>query len=399
MELRTTRTVVAVLAASLLVVLALASTALASSTRYLVPSAYPATLVGENHNSMYLKTNIPIHCQSSSFSTKLNSPTDEVGIAPSFPFSSCEAQMLQSWVTVTVSMNSCKFILQPNGTVDIGPAGCGPIKIFGQACEQLIPAQSNVGSAQRYAVSGGKVAVDLELSGLQYTSSGWACGPSGSYSNGFLSGTWNIGAKGPAGEALGIQVSERLPDGVYLTGTAGQSGNLPRLEAERFPVLLDGESGASTYVVKTKAGTLKCSAASFAGSAASSTDTIAGTPSFAGCKLATVYGDIGMTASVNGCSYEYSVAGSGPYSGQMTLNCPSGKSLELKGGGCSVTLPAQTLGSVAYGATGSGPYRAVTTSVSGSTIKSSSTGFLCNATGAAEGGTFSESGVIRGSTE
>jgi hypothetical protein len=411
MKARPIRIGAGLIGASVLVLLALAGSASASSTRYLVADQYPAEVKGsmaEVVSQESLQTNIPITCSNSSIQASLNSPTDEPALESAF--TGCKGQASGSSVELLVKTNGCKFVLHPatingeggvNGTVDIGPSGCGPISISGVGCSQQIPAQNNVGSASYEALGSGKTAyvnIRMTLTGLKYTSSGIFCGTKEG-TNGSFTGGWRASGFDPEGVQIGIHMDERRPDGVYLAGKEGEAGNLPRLEAERFPVLLNGEQTGGKFALATKGGTLKCPSATLAGSASSASGTIAGTPAFGSCTLASIYGSIAETVSVNGCTYGYSVAGGPSYTGQLTLSCPSGNSLVAKGPGCTVTIPAQTLGSVTYGSTGSGPYRAVTESVSGKNIQSSSTGFFCSATGSDEAGTFAESGTIRGSTE
>jgi hypothetical protein len=400
MKLQTIRVVSGVLGASLLLVLALAGTASASS-QYLVPNAYPANVIGQNDGSVSLgTTSASFSCTEAAFQSEVKSPTEEIGIKP--VFKGCKGKNAGGTFDVAINMNSCKFILDPgDGTLDIGPSGCGSMTVTAPGCSQQFPAQTDVGSVG-YATQGSgstqTVTLSLALTGLDYSSSGAQCGTL-SGTNGTLSGSWTLRAYNSAGDPVGIRAADRLPDGIFLTGSEGQAGNPPRLDAERFPVLLNGEqSGAGKTVIATKAGTITCATASFAGSAASATSTFTGTPSFSGCVLKSNWGTISVTATVNGCTYQYTVAGGPAYSGQLNLICPAGKSVEMKGTLCSVTLPAQTLGTVTYGATGSGPYRAITESVSGKAVKSTGTGFYCNVEGSVEGGTFTRSGTISGST-
>jgi hypothetical protein len=400
---RTIRSLLAIAGASLLLILAMTSSALASSTRYLVPGAYPATLVGESSEAAGINAGKPnpITCKSSTVSGVVNSPTDLIAVTPGF--SGCEMKVLGTWRPATVSSSGCAFLLHPGtedaeghvtGTVDIGPTGCGPITAVAQNCEKSFGAQSNVGTASYSAAGSGVVDVAISLQNLSYASQGSFCaGESGT--GGTISASWHLRAKSSGGNPVSLGLSETLPDGIYLTGSAGSA----RLEAERYPVNLRGEqSSTSSFMVKSKGGTLRCSTASFSGTVASSVSTISASPSFGGCVLQTIYGAINVSVSTNGCSYQYTIAGGPSYSGQLSLSCPSGSSLEAKGNGCVLTVSGQPLGSVTYGATGSGPYRAITETVSGSSIKSSATGAFCSASGAFEGGTFAESGVIRGST-
>jgi hypothetical protein len=65
-------------------------------------------------------------------------------------------------VNATVNMNGCDYTFHTNGTVDIGPAGCGPISIKAATCEVTVGAQTGLSSVTyTNEVVGGKMVVKV----------------------------------------------------------------------------------------------------------------------------------------------------------------------------------------------------------------------------------------------
>jgi hypothetical protein len=67
------------------------------------------------------------------------------------------------FVGATVNMNGCDYTFHTVGTADVGPAGCGPIKIEALECEVTVAAQSGLSSVEYInKVEGGKMVVEVK---------------------------------------------------------------------------------------------------------------------------------------------------------------------------------------------------------------------------------------------
>lgn len=121
-----------------------------------------------------------------------------------------------------MQMNGCGFTLEPGvevaqdefeGTVAIGPAGCGPIEMewwLGIKCLE-IPSQSGLAARYWNEEGGGKstVRVEVQAEGLKHSLTGY-CG-SGSYESGSWAGEWEIEGESEASEPIDVVASDQLP--------------------------------------------------------------------------------------------------------------------------------------------------------------------------------------------
>jgi hypothetical protein len=373
-----------------LVLALLAIPAFASaSTGGFVSETYPVTYQATNTGTHTFSTTVPIECTSSTFQAEAEKASETLTAAPSY------GGCAYGKNSVSVNMNGCSLTFGVNetgsqGTMSIGPAGCGPIKITGLGCEQKIGSQSNL-SGVTYSNSGSgsseKVNITANVS-VAYTSTGFGCG-NGSGS-GTYSGSWEVSGKSKYGSAVGVHTTGSLPVPIYLNG----EGESPHLDAEQFPVTLTSVQDPSHKdTFTTGAGILDCTQGTLSGSASAATSTIELTPSYSGCVLRTIFGNISVTIATNGCKYTYGIEGSSSFHGTAQLVCPEGKSLVASGPGCAVTWPAQELGSVTYPIAAGGAIEFV---VSGSKMKYSYKGFTCGSA-SGESGSFSQDRILRGS--
>jgi hypothetical protein len=110
------------------------------------------------------------------------------------------------------------------------------------------------------------------------------------------------------------------------------------------------------------------------------------TPTYFGCEN---FLGAATSFSTNGCGYWYNLA-KGSTKGTTDIECPAGKSMEIKVGSiCTYTIGTQTgLGSVSFSNVGSGSTReiALSTNVTGLTSTRTTNDFFCPAAGST--GTF-----------
>lgn len=261
-----------------------------------------------------------------------------------------------------MEMNGCRYELHPETeTFDIGPPGCGPIKLAIKACEASIPAQTGLAASYSNTGSGAEstVIVKAEASGVKYTQ-GWdvLCGES-TGSNGVYTAQWELGAINEVGEQNGLRV-EDFAVGVELAGEESEvPAEQPQVEAEAYPVRLLGEQVKSSEWTFDKAG-LTCKSIEMWANLTQDTSSFAS--DFSGEDCTAVYGSK-AGVNMNSCSYEYHVANSGPpYEGSMDVDCVNpGDAVEISTFPCTIKIPAQEgLNGIDLGNAGEGTNAKVT---------------------------------------
>jgi hypothetical protein len=279
----------------------------------------------------------------------------------------------------TMKMNGCKLILHPGkesggvfpGTFDIGPAGCGPVTMTGEYCPELvIPSQSGLAATFKNEGSGATaiVRVSAEVSTLKYIGGGGACGTKGkSYENGGWHVSWQVKATNPVTtKQVGVRVS---PLGVYMA-----SG---KFDAETFPVAMSGNI-VGEHVFGTAVGNTACSKAQIGAVASGST---ADLPVDVAYDNACPVLGLGGTIDMNSCHYLlHSTNPEPPYGGSAEIACNAeGDVVEMTASWfgwpiCTVSYPAQSIGSATYKTQGEGTGRSVLAEVAGEGIEYSVSG-------------------------
>jgi hypothetical protein len=131
--------------------------------------------------------------------------------------------------SLPMKTNGCNFILRPgaetetnkfDGTIEIGPPGCGPITLKSEICEITIGAQSGLAASFQNSGSGSTAAVTVNLNAtkLKYTTSGSFCGGAKtSHEDGTYKASWLLNGNS-GGTQKGIHVGHKINQGFYLTG-------------------------------------------------------------------------------------------------------------------------------------------------------------------------------------
>jgi hypothetical protein len=272
--------------------------------------------------------------------------------------------------TPTLKTNGCQLSFRPGaetspgnfgGTIDIGPAGCGPMSLTVSGCTTTIGAQSGLNATFENVGSGEKAVVyaNLNSGGLKYSVTGKSGCPVGSFTGGWTT-TWLLTAFNEAGALTGLHVVKNA--GVYMAGEKSEeAAKQPKLNAEKYPVsLLGSQTTALSFGVN--AGSAKCSTIQFDGKLAAASAEQSLNSEYSGC---TVFG-FGGTIASNGCQYVLHVLNSGPpYTGTADIACPAGKSIEIvaKLAGvlkCKETISSQSgLEGVTFSTVGAGSERGV----------------------------------------
>ncbi|HWM55680.1 MAG TPA: hypothetical protein VNO20_09860 [Solirubrobacterales bacterium] len=147
---------------------------------------YPVTLLGKGDAGGAQQLNFAgriVTCTNATFDGELSSATDEIGLKANYD--DCTSNVLGNpSLPTTMAMNSCSYVLDASGTLDVVCAkeGDGIVTtIYANlknqqagipGCVYKIGAQSGVGSVSYSTVGEGserKIDADLNLSGLSYT--------------------------------------------------------------------------------------------------------------------------------------------------------------------------------------------------------------------------------------
>lgn len=305
-------------------------------------------------------------------------------------------------VNSPLDMGDCHFIFHTGvelpdktylGTMDIGPAKCGPITLK-SSCIYTISAQN--GLPVRYENVGEKSSrsfrIKSEITGMKYTQSGGLC--SGTYENGKYEGTWNITAKDASEAKQGIWIN---------------SPHVPRFEAESTPATVDGSDDASDPVELTLGAIrLSCGDTSVDAEMPFGSMSFLGLfPTFSECESESIPSG-GLTVATynpNSCYLRTWANDSGsPYKGTLDIACTkSGDVIEVNTGLCKIKLGEQSGLSVSEIANvgSNGKTHQVRTVIAGSGLKYSVTNvFLCpNKAGEYSNGTIEGSLTLSGFNE
>ncbi len=198
-------------------------------------------------------------------------------------------------------MNGCSFELKPgaeteagsfDGSVDVGPPGCGPITLNDEFCQRSYPAQS---IDAEYVIQGKTVeaSVDGVMSGTY----------KGSPANCASSTSLNVRVDWTLETVNGYGLTLLWHNGVFTAG--GQIG------AETYPAFLDGGQDAADKHVLTLTGgrQLKCQDVALSGQLSGASSSFSLSPIYANCVVEVGGTKLPATVDTTGCSYQIAVAG------------------------------------------------------------------------------------------
>ncbi len=299
-----------------------------------------------------------------------------------------------------LKMNGCTFIFHPGaeesaghfgGTFDIGPAGCGPVTITNPyQCELKVYPKTGLTAHYRNEGTGttSYVIAELSASGLKQTGKIGICNE---YNNekGTWNATWNLKDYDSGGTQKGVHLSVR--GGLYIAGEKSEEeSKQPKFESEVFPAAITGaQTSESDFQIG--AGNNECETLNLGGSLSELASELTLVPTFNECE------SLGRpsTFNTNGCHFAFHLANAGsPYTGSLELACEAGHQLEIvvqpSKTLCTISFPAQTLGSVKYTNYGTGASRYVTANASGKGLSYSVSGGNgnCGKEGSQTVGTF-----------
>ena len=262
--------------------------------------------------------------------------------------------------TPSLKPNGCTFIFHPGaetepgrfqGTVNVGPANCGPMTMKYSTC--IFSFYPGTGFEAEFENQGsGKeatVEVSAQITGLDWSGTRWCTANEEVHSNASYRGSWELSAENEVGEQTGLEVNAETWDGIYVEGEESEEeANQPRLGALAYPVAIRGghESELNGEGPFTLAGSnLQCERTSFESEATAATAQLQIDPHYEGaCK----FGGLGSTVHLNSCAYDLNILNLGPpYSGDLDVSCgEEGDAIEISttlfgSPICTTTIPPQ----------------------------------------------------------
>lgn len=189
--------------------------------------------------------------------------------------------------------------------------------------------------------------------------------------------------------AFGLAFAAVLAMGA-LSAPAAQAASF---HSETAHTILSGSQPMANFDVYTvKAGTIKCTSATYSGTASSATtETITVTPSFSGC---TAFGFVSTPIDVNGCTYTFNAGND-----DLVIDCFAAQGITVTAFNCHVRFVPQTVSSgIGYGNAGSGSNRdiTITSNLSGLKYTQESKSFPGCTNGSFTDGLFSGSTTLKG---
>lgn len=340
-------------------------------------ASYPASIVGVQQGQQTLTTNQgKVYCES----TTAAELTEATPVLTADLTGTCSAFGSNH----TIKMNGCKVEFNPEWEAyNIGPAGCGPIKLSLGYCQISIPAQNGLRATYESVMDGGirKVLVTSVETHLRYTTGAYFCGGGGTHNDGQLSAAWLLEASGENE----VYVAPHFEESLFAS--------------ERYPASLAAEQEeAAPHSIGFDAGAVECDEVSLTGSLESATEAMMLTPVFGDCfglEFASA------TIAMNGCSFVYWVGEGEDY--PQDVSCPAGKAITVQIATCGVSIPAQTgVEAINYSlgessSTGRSTI-SVDLNVSGLSYTVTQDGFLCpfKGTGARADGTYVGGSLVEG---
>ncbi len=349
-----------------------ATVASASPSGFLAKGAfpYPATFKltpGETSGTSRLKIfGIEYQCEPPSFSATQSSPSTTLTTQQFDSTGSC------NYGNATMDMHGCHFTFDPGaeasenfpGTLSIGPPGCGPITIEKlSGCTVSINPHSGFDATATFKNNSGVVEIFSNVTGLDYTTSGFACTMNGEAS---FNPSWKVKGQMVAGVSQPIEVVSELPFGLYMAGKeSAKESEQPRFEAESYPLSISGGS-PQTFTFLTNTTTCETS---LQDKITKSAKQLTLDASHDSCTTIDGKGNkLDTTVSMKSCYYTLDLKNAGPpYSGLFGVGCTTGgDKIEYKAYGpggsllCTVTVGPQTgLSGVTLSGIGSGANRRV----------------------------------------
>lgn len=297
---RTTRWGLAVMAALALTALisSAASAATFNASKY--PAKVSAKPTGGTHEFSFFGGELKFSCTGPTLEDKME--LREPGSRRSRSGSGSDVGCLLGSFT----LNNCDLIFRPGnesegvfkGTVDVGPAGCGPVTFDYSNCHYEIPVQTGLSATYDNVESEGveRVSASLAATGMKYTTSGAGCPKKGTFTDGGWDGDWLLSGKAvEGGGAVGL----------YLESASGSPSLY--LEAESYAAKLSGEQLAGDPLIwsfpfsESAVATISCKATTFSGEFSSPKATVGLTPAHSECTNAQ---GSNTTVKLNTCTYK-----------------------------------------------------------------------------------------------
>jgi hypothetical protein len=328
--------------------------AAASASGGFVAGSYPATMHGSQLTDLSVSVGAGgVTCKTGekplTFAATLSKPSPSLATS-SVTDPTCSGGSLET--------KGCQLEFHPGaGTFDIGPPGCGPIKLFRSGCvgsPYLVPSQTGIPAGYVNSGSGTEANVHITLKGegLENTNPEGLCKFSGTHKDLKISGELKMAATDAKGNPIGTSaVSGGLSLGLFFAGGPEAGEGEPRLAATEYPVRLTGERffdepfiGQITLFeyngVKVSCPTAELEGGELAGPQYTEFNLNA---KYSGCTL----NKHETTVAMRSCHYRFSnfePAVLSEYRSVAAISCSKeGDKISLSAAGCTLEFPAQTL--------------------------------------------------------
>jgi hypothetical protein len=295
-------------------------------------------------------------CKEVAFSGQMTGPNaSEVTVGPEL---GCTWQAGSPAVWAT---HGCKYRLHPGSSSETGTVGSlditgctSPMFFKSSGCEIEVGNQNRVGTLEyKNTVVEGKAAikVNASLTGIIYTRRGPCTGLSGTYSDGTYTGEWIVKGSNSKSEIVNV--------GVYGTAPPPPS----KFVAQEPPATITAETLNPTngkFLTFPKDGGLPCGSTGSTESATGEAGSFTITPTLSGCSFNGSTEAEGVSVSMGGCSFKYSVSGSFEITGATCASNPIKVNTTRAAEECTVTVgPQGPLSGLSFANEGTGTARVV----------------------------------------
>jgi uncharacterized protein YrzB (UPF0473 family) len=308
----------------------------------------PTLLTAEQTESDLLNTNAgEITCSNITYEGTVSTKTTTTAtLRPAY--SECHLIFFFTF-TATINTNGCAYVVsieagenpENEAEVEIECPSGKVIEVTGSSvepfggCTVTVPPQKGLKKATFTNKGAGKerhLKMDLNLTGIEYSEHGEFCafeeGSTKTTANGTYKGSTTVRGyadNGKEGARVGIWVG------------------YPELHSETESTIITAEQAEADTSFTADAGEITCSSLIYEGTASTKTATTATLqPAYSGCHLIAIT-TFNVTIDPNGCAYVVSIEAGENFAneGEVEIECPSGKVIEVTGSGCTVTVPPQ----------------------------------------------------------
>ena len=381
----------ALTAALACVALVAATSAMASqfrAERYEAPVSGSLVIPQEGKTQVMTLGGSSLSCRTSSLTGPLAAPSSSLSLTPSYE------KCVWSGVSATVSVNSCKFVLNSTnesapltGTLGVNcskPGDSIVVNSPGLPCTVTIPQQAAHGQVQfeNLGVNQSRIILTkLSVAGLSHTIAGVGCTKQGAFENGALSGTYTFSSTAFGGSE---------PNGFYI-GKEQTGPAIAKLNGENYPAFYKSLGGLEGTKALAYLGANSAFESYWSGSISGPAEDLNMTVGLFQAKKSAI--------KANGCHFVFHIVSKETGTAGVSCETPGAKMVieHLNQGGCVSEIPAQYgLKGVSFKNIGSGSGRSVEVDVYLNGVTYTGVGSACDRRGTFSNGVISTHMTLQG---